>query len=184
MDMSGMSSMTSMAGSPTSTMAGSAMSTVSSMSHGGSVMMGMEDMMMVFFTGTKTPLYSTAWTPSSTGQYAGTCIFLIVLAVIFRAILAIRGVFPRDRYSATLLGPDHDKPSARTYEFSTQSIQPRPWTAHEAASRAVLDVVLAGVSYLLMLAVMTMNVGYFLSILGGTFLGSFAFGGWTGATSH
>lgn len=125
------------------------MSTVSSMSHGGSVMMGMEDMMMVFFTGTKTPLYSTAWTPSSTGQYAGTCIFLIVLAVIFRAILAIRGVFPRDRYSATLLGPDHDKPSARTYEFSTQSIQPRPWTAHEAASRAVLDVVLAGVSYLL-----------------------------------
>ncbi|KIW18596.1 hypothetical protein PV08_02885 [Exophiala spinifera] len=165
-------------------MSGGAMSTASSTSHGGSMMMSMQDMMMVFFTGTQTPLYSTAWTPSSTGQYAGTCIFLIVLAVIFRAILAIRSVFPRDRYSATLLGPDHDKPTVRTMEFTTRGIQARPWTAHEAVSRAALDVVLAGVSYLLMLAVMTMNVGYFLSILGGTFLGSFAFGSLTGVTSH
>jgi copper transporter 1 len=30
-----------------------------------------------------------------------------------------------------------------------------------------------------MLAVMTMNVGYFLSVLGGVFLGSFTLGGWT-----
>lgn len=35
-----------------------------------------------------------------------------------------------------------------------------------------------------MLAVMTMNVGYFLSILGGTFLGSFILGGWTPAAAH
>ena len=35
-----------------------------------------------------------------------------------------------------------------------------------------------------MLAVMTMNVGYFLSVLGGTFLGSFILGGRTGPTAH
>ena len=35
-----------------------------------------------------------------------------------------------------------------------------------------------------MLAVMTMNVGYFMAVLGGTFLGSFVVGGWTGATGH
>jgi hypothetical protein len=29
-----------------------------------------------------------------------------------------------------------------------------------------------------MLAVMTMNVGYFMSVLGGVFLGSFVLGGW------
>jgi solute carrier family 31 (copper transporter), member 1 len=34
-----------------------------------------------------------------------------------------------------------------------------------------------------MIAVMTMNVGYFLSVLGGVFLGSFAFGNWTGAAA-
>lgn len=35
-----------------------------------------------------------------------------------------------------------------------------------------------------MLAVMTMNVGYFLSVLGGVFLGSFLVGRWTGAAVH
>jgi len=35
-----------------------------------------------------------------------------------------------------------------------------------------------------MLAVMTMNVGYFMSVLGGVFLGSFVLGGWTSAVAH
>lgn len=35
-----------------------------------------------------------------------------------------------------------------------------------------------------MLAVMTMNVGYFMSVIGGVFLGSFVLGGWTPAASH
>lgn len=34
-----------------------------------------------------------------------------------------------------------------------------------------------------MLAVMTMNVGYFLSILGGIFVGEMMFGRWIGASS-
>lgn len=35
-----------------------------------------------------------------------------------------------------------------------------------------------------MLAVMTMNVGYFMSILGGTFLGSFVLGDWDPNGEH
>ena len=35
-----------------------------------------------------------------------------------------------------------------------------------------------------MLAVMTMNVGYFLSVLGGVFLGSFVLGGMDSTMSH
>ena len=35
-----------------------------------------------------------------------------------------------------------------------------------------------------MLAVMTMNVGYFMSILGGTFLGSFVIGDWQPTAAH
>jgi hypothetical protein len=53
-----------------------------SSSHGG--------MNMVFMTATNTPLYSNSWTPSSAGAYAGTCIFLIFLAVVFRAILTAK----------------------------------------------------------------------------------------------
>jgi len=39
-----------------------------------------------------------------------------------------------------------------------------------------MDLVLATVGYLLMIAVMTMNVGYFLSVLAGVFVGSVVFG--------
>jgi hypothetical protein len=43
-----------------------------------------------FVLSQSTALYSSAWTPSSTGSYAGTCIFLILLAAIFRGLLAYR----------------------------------------------------------------------------------------------
>lgn len=49
-------------------------------------------MEMVFYTANNTPLYSSSWQPNSTGSYAGTCIFLIILAGIFRALLAGKSV--------------------------------------------------------------------------------------------
>ena len=52
-------------------------------------------MQMVFFTSRTTPLLSAAWSPATTGQYAGTCIFLVALAVAFRALLAFKSVQER-----------------------------------------------------------------------------------------
>lgn len=57
------------------------------MSSGSSMPMGMT---MFFFTSTKTPLYSKAWTPATAGAYAGTCIFLIILAVLLRALFTAK----------------------------------------------------------------------------------------------
>lgn len=37
-----------------------------------------------------TSLYSAAWTPNSAGGYAGTCIFLVILAVVFRMLWAAK----------------------------------------------------------------------------------------------
>src|SRR5689334_14634353 len=54
----------------------------------GSALMPASDMAMIFFNSINTPLYSSQWTPSSTGAYAGSCIFLIILAIIFRVLLA------------------------------------------------------------------------------------------------
>ena len=52
-------------------------------------------MSMVFFTSTTTPLFSSRWSPTSTGTYAGTCIFLIALAIVFRGLLAGKSVLER-----------------------------------------------------------------------------------------
>lgn len=47
-------------------------------------------MSMVFTTDHSTPLFSSQWTPTSTAGYAGTCIFLAVLAIISRLLQAYR----------------------------------------------------------------------------------------------
>lgn len=46
---------------------------------------------------------------------------------------------------------------------------PIPWRFSVDLPRALMFLCIAGVSYLLMLAVMTMNIGYFCSVLGGAF---------------
>lgn len=46
----------------------------------------------IFLSSTSTPLYSIAWTPASTGSYAGTCLFLIILAVLFRGLQAGKNI--------------------------------------------------------------------------------------------
>jgi hypothetical protein len=47
-------------------------------------------MPMTFFTSTTTPLYTTAWKPTTPSHYALTCLFLVLLCVVFRALLAAR----------------------------------------------------------------------------------------------
>ena len=60
--------------------------------------MSMSSMQMVFYTANNTPFLSSAWSPHSTASYAGTCIFLIFLAAIFRALVAGKGLLERRWY--------------------------------------------------------------------------------------
>ncbi|KAJ5387769.1 hypothetical protein N7509_010310 [Penicillium cosmopolitanum] len=173
------------------TTTGMTMSTSTSMSSmdmgSGSSMMGMSDMMMTFFTSFKTPLFSETWTPTSKGQYAGTCIFLIVLAVILRVLLVIRPLLEgrvfTDNSGHPMLDSLDEKdiqtakpPSGLALTLLEVGSRWRRWRINPAAGRATYEVVVAGVAYLLMLGVMTMNVGYFMSILAGIWLGTFIMG--------
>lgn len=145
-------------------------------------MSSMSTMMVTLFTSTSTPLYSSKWTPSTTSQYAGTCIFVIVLGATFRALFSYRATQEhrwRDveikRRQVIVSGKKPDE-GARLGAGNRNGRKSRPWRISTDVPRALLDTVIAGVGYLLMLAVMTMNVGYLLSVLAGIFLGSLMFG--------
>lgn len=120
-------------------------SQMAGMSHG--EMSSMSDMMMVFFTSTSTPLFSESWTPRSTGQYAGACVFLITLALLLRCLFAIRCNFETlwqtwaRRQGTVMLRYDSEEECLKKRR--------RPWRINEAATRAVLDTILVGISYLL-----------------------------------
>ena len=109
------------------------------------------------FASISTPLYSTGWTPSTTGQYAGTCVFLIVLATIFRALFSYRTIQEhhwRDldlkRRPISTSGKKQDD-GARLDEkdIGAGTRKRRPWRISTDVPRALLDTVIAGVGYLL-----------------------------------
>lgn len=125
-------------------------------------MTSMSTMMVTLFASTSTPLYSVKWTPSTTGQYAGTCIFIIILAAIFRSLFSYRAMQEhrwRDvelkRRQVIVPGKeDRDENGARLAEKdigagSRKGRGGRPWRISTDVPRAFLDTVIAGVGYLL-----------------------------------
>jgi len=131
-------------------------------------------MMAVFQTSMATSLYSTSWTPNSTGTYAATCIFIIVLAAIFRGLLALKawqenrwldkelnrryvvvnGKAPlaenlsRDSLAKPMvLGANGVEENVMV--VAKRTTHARPWRLSVDPVRAVIDTVIAGVGYLL-----------------------------------
>jgi hypothetical protein len=129
----------------------------------------MSTMSMVFSTGTMTPIYSSTWTPTSTGGYAGTCIFLIILATTFRGLLAVKvwkekawldAEFDRRYITIASKLPESEHISSddrkgmtltenRAEEVMVVKKRPQPWRITQDPIRAIIDTVIAGVGYLL-----------------------------------
>ncbi|CAK7217485.1 hypothetical protein SCUCBS95973_003169 [Sporothrix curviconia] len=158
----------------TGTTTGMAMATSTAMSDS-SMAMDMSEMSMTFFYSLMTPLFSAAWTPSTTGQYAGTCIFLIVLAVIHRALVAFR---------SAVFAHTHAPGHATANDLEKEKVSLSRFNAGREIARGIVEAVTGGIGYLLMIAVMTMNVGYFSSVIAGLFLGGFLVGRFDGAPAN
>ena len=135
-------------------------------------------MTMIFTNAHDTPLFSSQWTPSSSGSYAGTCIFLIVLAIIARALVAFKVLMERHwldvhlnrRYitiagKSTEAGRIEEDPEAKKVSLvSAQGVEesvkvvrravrdPLPWRFSVDLPRAFLYLLITGVSYLLYVA--------------------------------
>jgi len=133
----------------------------------------------VFVNSMAAPLFSAAWTPSSTGTYAATCIFLIVLAALLRGLLALRSWQERRwlaadqarRYVVVAGKPALAESLSRdslgknaTMVLSENGVEenvvvvqnraasaahPRPWRLSVDPLRALTDTVVVGVGYLL-----------------------------------
>lgn len=147
----------------------------SSSSSASSSTSSMMTMAMVFTNAHDTPLFSSAWAPSSSGTYAATCIFLIVLAIIDRCLIAFKASMERHwlihhlnrRYIAIAgktseAGRINADPDAKTASLVTaqgveESVKivhsishgPIPWRFSVDVPRAILFLFIAGVSYLL-----------------------------------
>lgn len=130
---------------------------------------------MVFVTSTSTPLYSMSWKPTNTGAYAGTCIFLILLAVIFRGLFAgkhllehywldkelsrryisVRGISTEaERISTDETGKTGTLVTERGVEEHVRVVRRQrkgvaPWRFSVDLPRAAYVTVMSGVGYLL-----------------------------------
>lgn len=155
MDMGGSATSTAAMASSTSDMGGHNM---------GDMTMSMADMAMTFFTSSTTPLFSDDWTPSNLGQYAGTCIFLIILASILRFLLALRPLlevrFWRKTAAATAVIKEEEQDgedrllNARPGQALTalrRDVGRRwsGWRVDTAAWRATYELLIAAAGYLL-----------------------------------
>lgn len=150
-------------------------SSSSSSSLSTSPLMSMSMMEMVFFSSSRTPLYSSTWVPHSTGSYAGTCIFLIILSIAFRVIsagkhilehrwldqhlnrryVAVQGIpTEEERINADKEGQNMILRSERGVEERVRVVRNHvrtvtPWRLSVDFPRAAYVTVMAGIGYLL-----------------------------------
>lgn len=125
--------------------------------------MSMADMIMVFFTSYTTPLFSASWNPTSEGQYAGTCIFLIVLAFALRFMLAVKPILEARFWSSNIKRDsdgdgllEHDEVYNKNDTAQVVAVARRDfsrrwsgWRVGPSAARATYELAIAGVGYLL-----------------------------------
>lgn len=135
----------------------------------GTMTMSMADMAMTFFQSIKTPLFSDVWKPHTTGQYAGTCIFLVVLTVIVRVMLALKPTLETCLWQRSPSIPNHAYHHRLEESFECKFLDDsktspdqgllaitgklrsrwRCWDISSAAMRALYELILAGAGYLL-----------------------------------
>lgn len=136
--------------------------------------MDASEMTMAFFNSQTTPLYSANWAPKSTGGYAGTCIFLVILTLIFRSLFAVKHILEQRwsdkawerRYvvvadkqpvseqartdpdlKTAILTANGVEEHVKVIQRPARSIQ--PWRFSVDLPRALLVTVMTGVGYLL-----------------------------------
>ncbi|CAK0780326.1 hypothetical protein CVIRNUC_005013 [Coccomyxa viridis] len=143
--------------------------------HGG---MGMMMMMQMYFTNSsKVTLWLQQWHTSNSGWYAMSVIGLFILAVLQEFMISYRATLGMKAAKAT---------EGSSSDINVNLTGNRTIALPESRVRLALTALYAvnvAISYLLMLAIMTYNVGYFIAIVLGLAVGYFIFFNSSSATA-
>jgi solute carrier family 31 (copper transporter), member 1 len=134
-------------------------------------------------------LFSAQWVPNSPAAYFGTWMFIFILAIISRGLMAwkaiLEGYWFRKHASTAVVVSSDDDGKVKVVSGGKNVLV---WRTSVDIPRSLLQMVNSGVNYLLydlyssggltfrMITVMTMNVGFFFAVLGGIFFGELVFG--------
>jgi len=144
-------------------------------------MASMPGMANTFHFGVGDTLWAKPLTPTTGQGYAGAIMLLILMAVFLRFLTAARGMAekrwnPKRNSCCNGDGADNYLKMGQSREDEAGAGSHHRWNATIQLTRALLQLTAMTIGYLLMLAVMTFNVGYLLAILSGGFLGELALG--------
>jgi len=150
--------------------------------------------------GTQDPLWFQAWGPTSSGAIVGACIGLALLAMFSRLLVGIRGVLEAEwrrrlrqasveqqrtelptsidlKLEGESSSPDPSKASASGWVSTFPADKNRPFIPSHDVSRGVAFFAQGAVEFALMMAIMSWNAAYMISIILGLGIGETLFGG-------
>ncbi|ESK82948.1 copper transporter [Moniliophthora roreri MCA 2997] len=143
---------------------------------------GMQMMMSYFHVTLGDTLWFEGWVPKTNGALAGAAIGLFLLAILDRGVAGARGIMEAHwkmraqlehaNKFADLKGAGSDSEAALTMKMRTLP----PFNLARDIARGVMQAAQATLGFALMLAVMTFQVAFILSIIIGLGVGETLFG--------
>ncbi|OIW24984.1 hypothetical protein CONLIGDRAFT_717941 [Coniochaeta ligniaria NRRL 30616] len=138
-------------------------------------------MSSAFHFGLGDTLWTTPLTPTTGQGYAGAIVLLILMAIFLRFLTTLRGMAEKrwnPNKPSRCNGDDADNylKMGQSWEDEAERDSGHRWNTKIQLTRALSQLMTMTTGYLLMLAVMTFNLGYLFAILAGGFLGELALG--------